>query len=94
MQQGVGHRHEEEVQVHDVQEARDHAQLVDTGADTPDESRRLELRDGPPAAGSQLGQEALEPDAVAVIEVVEVVDRRLGRSVPGQAEAGSVHTPA
>ncbi len=38
-QQRVGHRDEEEVEVHDVQEPGDHAQLVDTRTDAPDEAR-------------------------------------------------------
>ena len=62
VEQGVGHRDEEEVERRDVQEPRDEVQLVDARADAPDEPAVPELADGPPATRGELGQEALVPE--------------------------------
>ena len=46
----VAQRDQEEVEVDEVEEARDHAGLVDAGTNRPDQPRRLQLGERPVAA--------------------------------------------
>ena len=59
----VAERHQEEVEVDEVEEARHHAELVDAGADRPDQAGGLELGERAIAARRELGEIGGRPAA-------------------------------
>ena len=76
IQQRVRQRDQEEVEVHQVEKARYHAEFVDAGADAADQPRLFELRQRAEAAVVQLGQIGGHLCVGGVMREVQVVDQQ------------------
>ena len=76
IQQRVGHRDEEEIDVHQIEEARHHAAFVDARADAADQPGLFEFRQRPEATVVQLGQISRHLRIGGVMGDVQVVDQQ------------------